>query len=199
MRLGWLAAAALPLFGGGCMVGPDYKSPPTPVAAKFLEANQPSVDTKRQEYEAWWRVFHDPVLDRLIQIAYNQNLSLVAAGTRVLQARAELGVAIGEFYPQTQHGTGSLLYNRESHADPTATPQSELANFWRNSLGLTVNWELDFWGKFRRAIQSAELRLSRIDRRLRRRARHADWRCRDDLYRHTHTADTDRDREREHR
>ena len=156
MRLGWLAAAALPLFGGGCMVGPDYKSPPTPVAAKFLEANQPSVDTKRQEYEAWWRVFHDPVLDRLIQIAYNQNLSLVAAGTRVLQARAELGVAIGEFYPQTQHGTGSLLYNRESHADPTATPQSELANFWRNSLGLTVNWELDFWGKFRRAIQSAD-------------------------------------------
>jgi NodT family efflux transporter outer membrane factor (OMF) lipoprotein len=138
------------------MVGPDYQSPPAPAAAKFLEANQPSVNTKRQEYEAWWRVYQDPVLDRLIQVAYNQNLPLVAAGTRVLQARAELGVAVGEFYPQSQQGTGSLLYYRESHADPTATPQSELSNFWRDSLGLTVNWELDFWGKFRRAIQSAD-------------------------------------------
>jgi NodT family efflux transporter outer membrane factor (OMF) lipoprotein len=93
----------------------------------------------------------------LIQIAYNQNLTLVAAGTRVLQARAELGVAIGEFYPQIQHGTGSMLYNRGSHADPTANPLTGfLPNFWRDSLGLTVNWELDFWGKFRRAIQSAD-------------------------------------------
>ncbi len=138
------------------MVGPDYQSPPAPAAAKFLEANQPSVDTKRQEYEAWWRVFHDPVLDRLIQIAYDQNLSLVAAGTRVLQARAELGVAIGEFYPQTAAGDGSMIYSRESHADPTATPESQLKNFWRDSLGLSVGWEVDFWGKFRRAIQSAD-------------------------------------------
>jgi len=138
------------------MVGPDYKSPTAPVAAKFLEANQPSVQTKTQEYERWWRVFNDPVLDRLVDIAYHQNLPLVAAGTRVLQARAELGVAIGEFFPQTQHGTGSVLYSRESHADPTATPQSELSNFWRDSLGLSANWELDFWGKFRRAIQSAD-------------------------------------------
>src|SRR5271167_103560 len=155
-RLARVAAVLLALAGSGCMVGPDYQSPPAPAAAKFLEANQPSVDTKRQEYEAWWRVFHDPVLDRFVQTAYNQNLSLVAAGTRVLQARAELGVAIGEFYPQTQHGTGSVLYNRESQADPTATPQSQFTNFWRDSLGLTVNWELDFWGKFRRAIQSAD-------------------------------------------
>ncbi len=151
-----VAAVAVTLFCGGCMVGPDYKSPAVTVANKFLEANQPSVDTKKQLYEAWWRVFNDPVLDRLIQIAYNQNLSLVAAGTRILQARAELGVAIGEFYPQTQHGNGSWIYTRESAADPTVPPQSQLRNFWRNSLGLTVAWEVDFWGKFRRAIQSAD-------------------------------------------
>jgi len=67
-----------------------------------------------------------------------------------------LGVAIGEFYPQLQHGTGSMIYSRESHADPTATPQSLVGNFWRDALGLTVNWELDFWGKFRRGIESAD-------------------------------------------
>jgi NodT family efflux transporter outer membrane factor (OMF) lipoprotein len=149
-------AVALATLCAGCMVGPDYKSPTAPVAAKFLAANQPSVETKRQEYRDWWRVFHDPVLDRLISIAYNQNLSLVAAGTRVLQARAELGVAIGDFYPQSQQATSSLIYARPSGADVTATPQSQVSGFWRATLGASVDWELDFWGKFRRAIQSAD-------------------------------------------
>ena len=155
----WSARAGgvlLALACCGCMVGPDYQSPPAPVAVKFLEANQPSVDTRRQEYETWWRVFDDPTLDRLIQIAYNQNLTLVAAGTRVLQARAELGVAIGDFYPQSQQATSSLIYTRPSHADPTATTQSQVSGFWRASLGASIDWELDFWGKFRRAIQSAD-------------------------------------------
>jgi NodT family efflux transporter outer membrane factor (OMF) lipoprotein len=138
------------------MVGPDFKSPPVPVADKFLEANNPSVQTKREEYRDWWTVFHDPVLDRLIAIAYDQNLTLVAAGTRVLQARAELGVAIGDFYPQSQQATSSLIYDRPSHADPTASPQSQVSGFWRASLGASIDWELDFWGKFRRAIESAD-------------------------------------------
>jgi len=147
------------------MVGPDFSSPSAPVAGKWLDSNDPAVKSVssaplasdgRAEDWAWWAVFHDPVLDRLIKIAYDQNLSLVSAGTRVLEARAQLGVAIGEFYPQLQHGTGSIIYSRSSHADPTATPQSVLRNFWRDSLGLTVNWELDFWGKFRRGIESAD-------------------------------------------
>jgi NodT family efflux transporter outer membrane factor (OMF) lipoprotein len=140
----------------GCLVGPDFSAPSAPVAEQWLETSNPSVRSDRQEYQQWWTVFNDPVLNRLIDIAYNQNLSLVSAGTRVLEARAQLGVAIGEFYPQLQHGTGSIIYNRSSHADPTATPAGALRNFWRDALGLTVNWELDFWGKFRRGIESAD-------------------------------------------
>jgi NodT family efflux transporter outer membrane factor (OMF) lipoprotein len=141
---------------GGCLVGPDFKSPTAPISDKWLEAGDPAVRTKHQAYRGWWQVFHDPTLDRLIAIAYGQNLSLIAAGTRVLQARAELGVAIGEFYPQSQQATSSIIYARPSHADPTAAPQSLIGNFWRASLGTTVNWELDFWGKFRRGIESAD-------------------------------------------
>ena len=141
---------------GGCLVGPDFSSPSAPVAEKWLEANNPSVDTRNQEYRDWWKVFRDPVLNRLIETAYNQNLTLVSAGTRVLEARAQLGVAIGEFYPQVQQGVGSVTYIRPSHADTTAFPVNVTRNFWRDSLGLTVNWELDFWGKFRRAIESAD-------------------------------------------
>jgi NodT family efflux transporter outer membrane factor (OMF) lipoprotein len=151
-----VGVALLALACGGCMVGPEYKSPAVSTAAEYLEAKQPSVDTKRQEYEAWWRIFHDPVLDRLIQTAYAQNLTLIPAGTRVLQARAALGIAIGDFYPQLQRTSGSLTYDRFSHADPTASPESQIGNFWRASLGATIDWELDFFGKFRRAIQSAD-------------------------------------------
>ena len=151
-----LLAAALLLPCAGCMVGPDFTSPSAPVAGKWLESNNPSVDTRNQEYRDWWKVFHDPVLNRLIEIAYNQNLTLVSAGTKVLEARAQLGVAIGEFYPQLQQGHGSVTYIRPGHADTTQFPSGVTQNFWRDSLGLTVNWELDFWGKFRRAIESAD-------------------------------------------
>src|SRR5690349_21839242 len=125
-----LLPSLLSFASSGCMVGPDYQAPSVATAQNYLEANQASVDTKRQEYEAWWRVFKDPVLDRLVEAAYNQNLTLVAAGTRVLQALAELGIAIGDFYPQSQKASGSLIYERPSRADPLATPQSQGANFW---------------------------------------------------------------------
>ena len=151
----WLGVA-LPLCCTGCLVGPNFSSPSAPVAEKWLESDNPSVDTRNQEYRDWWTVFHDPVLNRLIEIAYNQNLTLVSAGTRVLEARAQLGVAIGEFYPQLQQGNGSVTYIRPSHADTTQFPVNVVRNFWRDSLGLTVNWELDFWGKFRRAIEAAD-------------------------------------------
>src|SRR5215469_6226587 len=99
-------SVALLFLCEGCLVGPDFSSPSAPVAEKWLEADNPSVETRNQEYRDWWKVYHDPVLNRLIEIAYNQNLTLVSAGTQVLEARAQLGVAIGEFYPQIQQGQG---------------------------------------------------------------------------------------------
>src|SRR5271169_2829292 len=155
-RIRQLLGLVLPLCCVGCLVGPDFSSPSAPVAEKWIEAANASVDIRNQEYRDWWKVFHDPVLDRLIEIAYNQNLTLVSAGTQVFEARAQLGVAIGEFYPQLQQGNGSVTYIRPSHADTTTFPSGVTRNFWRDALGLTVNWELDFWGKFRRAIESAD-------------------------------------------
>jgi len=140
----------------GCAVGPNFTPPVAPVADKYLESHNPAVKTDRQDYRDWWKAFHDPVLDRLIETAYDQNLTLLSAGTRVLQARAELGVAVGEFYPQQQGGYGLTTYNRPSHADAAANPQLELNNFWQSQLGLKAAWELDFWGKFRRGVESAD-------------------------------------------
>ncbi len=150
-----LALALAPALAG-CAVGPNFAPPVPPVADKYLESHNPAVKTDRQNYRDWWKVFHDPVLDRLIETAYDQNLTLLSAGTRVLQARAELGVAVGEFYPQQQGGYGATTYNRPSHADEAANPQLSLSNFWQSQLGLKAAWELDFWGKFRRGVESAD-------------------------------------------
>ena len=130
--------------------------PAAPIADKYIGATDRSIRPTGQDYQDWWTGFHDPTLNQLIQIAYNQNLTLLSAGTRVLQARALLGIAIGVAYPQVQQGTGSLIYNRTSAATPLAGPNAKPAYFWTNSLGLQAAWELDFWGKFRRGVESAD-------------------------------------------
>jgi len=83
-------------------------------------------------------------------------LTLMAAGARVLEARATLGVAIGEFYPQTQQIGANVGYNQASRTDPTSNPINALGNYWRASLGTQIAWQVDFWGKFRRGVESAD-------------------------------------------
>jgi NodT family efflux transporter outer membrane factor (OMF) lipoprotein len=151
-QLVWVLLVSL----SACKVGPDFKTPTAPLAERWLQSGDPSVKIDHQDYERWWTAFHDPTLDRLIDIAYRQNLTLLAAGTRVLEARAVLGVSIGAFYPQTQQVGANVGYNQASAVDPTSNPTHELGNYWRASLGTQIDWELDFWGKFRRGVESAD-------------------------------------------
>jgi NodT family efflux transporter outer membrane factor (OMF) lipoprotein len=151
-----LLVVALAMPFAACKVGPDFATPAAPVADKWLESADATVHTDRQEYEQWWTVYHDPTLDHLIDIAYRQNLTLMSAGTRVLEARATLGVAIGEFYPQTQQIGANVGYNQASQTDPTSNPVHQLGNYWRASLNTQIAWELDVWGKFRRGVESAD-------------------------------------------
>jgi len=139
----------------GCIkLGPDYVRPPTSVMRTWTEAGDKRITQEQADWRAWWRVFDDPVLDRLIETAYQQNLTLRTAGVRVLEARAQLAVAKGQLFPQTQQAIGSLEYNRLSEHSPLASPGSRLS-YAQDEVGLTASWEIDFWGKFRRAIESA--------------------------------------------
>jgi efflux transporter, outer membrane factor (OMF) lipoprotein, NodT family len=154
-RFGAIVLATIAV--AGCMVGPDYKDPGALVADQWLESNSPGIVTDRRDDRDWWANFNDPVLNQLIDVAYRQNLSLLQAGAQVLQARAELGVAVGNFYPQQQGATGDLSYNRQSQFSPGSTSSSSsLATFTQTTLGVGLSWEVDFWGKFRRAIQAAD-------------------------------------------
>jgi NodT family efflux transporter outer membrane factor (OMF) lipoprotein len=134
------------------MVGPDYKRPAVQVADDWMEAGAKTLDANREQYREWWSSLNDPVLSKLIELAYERNLTLLAAGVRVLQARAQLGVAIGEFYPQQQQASAAANYNRI----PVSVPYNIVDNnFWQLTYGVQVGWELDMWGKVRRAIESA--------------------------------------------
>jgi NodT family efflux transporter outer membrane factor (OMF) lipoprotein len=156
-RFGKLPTLALLLPLAGCMVGPNFLAPDAPVADKWLEARNPSVKTNHQDYRRWWTAYKDPTLNRLVEIAYEQNLTLMEAGARVIKARASLGHAIGEFYPQTQQLNGTGDYLRPSQTDATSNPGNTLnKEFWRVNIGGQVAWELDLWGKFRRGVESAD-------------------------------------------
>ncbi len=160
--IGWLYGVMLLVFLSGCtMVGPDFVPPKADVSKEWVEAKEERVKTGPPDYKNWWQVFDDPALDNLIQTAYEQNLPLRIAGVRVFEARALLGITIGEFYPQVQHGFGSVTYNRVSeNAYPGSQAGSTAGNTdfssWQAEIGVGASWELDFWGKFRRAIQSAD-------------------------------------------
>ncbi len=165
-----MLAVAVPLCGcttitdyihNGFEVGPSFSTPPAPVAVNWIDAADPHVKRTEEDLSKWWTVFGDPVLDDLICTAYKQNLTLRQAGERILEARAQLGIAIGEFFPQTQNATGSYTRNQISTktAESSSTGIGTHRFFSSWTTGFNLAWELDFWGEFRRAIESADASL----------------------------------------
>jgi NodT family efflux transporter outer membrane factor (OMF) lipoprotein len=138
---------------GGCAVGPDYTQPQIPEPKKWMEQEDPKVKTEPTELSQWWTVFNDPVLNDLIEMAFQQNLTLQIAGIRILEARAQLGIATGNLYPQSQQARGGFTYSSLSENTANTSPNLDL-DYGEIDLGFDVAWELDFWGKFRRAVES---------------------------------------------
>ena len=125
-RLGlwWLFAIVITLLSGCTAVGPEYARPDLQVLEQWMQADGSRVRALKADGPEWWAAFQDPVLDNLVQTAYAQNIPLRVAGARVFEARARLGIAIGEQYPQVQQAVGAASYNRESERGPSAPQQS---------------------------------------------------------------------------
>jgi NodT family efflux transporter outer membrane factor (OMF) lipoprotein len=139
----------------GCIrVGPPYKTPPAQEYDEWTQNNDLHISDSEDDAASWSSVFEDPRLQRLIDMAIAQNYSLKTAAWRILEARAQLQIATGRFFPQTQQAFGSWESIRVSKNAPNARFADKI---FRNALfGLIVSWELDFWGKYRSAIDSAE-------------------------------------------
>lgn len=132
------------------MVGPNYKEPKKPAAKQWIQ-HSPAVKVAPIQTLNWWSAFRDPTLTALIQQGYQNNLSLQIAGVRVLQARATLAQSVGNLYPQKQALTGDYSYIRTGGGQFQGLLPT---NFETATLGPSASWELDFWGKYRRAIRS---------------------------------------------
>src|SRR5438874_3510848 len=98
---GCVTTGPLDYVRNGFKVGPNYGRPPAPVAEQWIGAGDPQVQSRHLQYADWWSVFQDPTLNSLISTAYEQNLNLRIAGTRVLQAHAQQAIAAGNIFPQT--------------------------------------------------------------------------------------------------
>jgi len=170
----WFAAALACAGTSGCTslseyvhnrfkVGPNYAVPAAPRAPDWIDAADKRVRKPGEDLSAWWKVFNDPVLDDLIETAYRQNLTLRQAGFRIVQARAQLGIAVGNLLPQTQTASGS--YNWQAISRETANSLITTTGFnrsrffgqWEYTFNLA--WEIDFWGRYRRAIESNKASL----------------------------------------
>jgi len=167
----WLALAFLP----SCMVGPDYVVPRALVEDQWVERRAVSGNPYGEPEIFWWRNFQDATLTRLVRLAYENNLSLQAAGVRILQVRAELNRSIGNLFPQQQGVSGGINY---AYIPPNTGGSSSLGstnpllnalaqnidgqrpdfsigpNLLTNQSLFSASWEIDFWGKYRRQIES---------------------------------------------
>ncbi|MDZ4817536.1 MAG: efflux transporter outer membrane subunit [Planctomycetota bacterium] len=142
----------------GFKVGPNYGRAPAPVATDWIDSTDVRLRPETPDLAHWWTVFNDPILNTLVAEAYSQNLTLREAGFRVLQARATLAIAQGMLFPQQQDAFGG--YSRNAISQSVANSSFIPTKFFdQYDAGFNLAWEIDFWGRFRRAIESAEADL----------------------------------------
>jgi multidrug efflux system outer membrane protein len=133
-------------------VGPDYVRPDATLPEKWgPPAPSVAVDTD------WWKLFKDPELDKLVDEALAGNRDLAIAAARIAQARGQLAVVRSNQSPDVGI-QGARSRERQSQASSfPIDPQYVVAN--NNRWGLAASWEIDFWGKYRRATEAARAEL----------------------------------------
>jgi NodT family efflux transporter outer membrane factor (OMF) lipoprotein len=148
----------LAVTSGCMMIGPDYETPPAPVAEGWLGHSEGVIAPSAEPLGPWWESFGDPILTNLIVQAYEGNPTLQAAGVRVLEAQARRGIAIGTIFPQTQNARGGYVRQvfSENANNSLVVPDRSIDSFM---LGFDVAWELDLWGGLRRGIEASDAEL----------------------------------------
>ena len=157
--MSWRCGSAIPIFAmlasflvSGCAVGPDFKRPESAMPDAWHQELTPGLTTGKDSLQAWWERFNDPVLNNLIERAAAGNFDLVIALERINEARALLGIAAGERFPDI-NGNGNVTRARFGE-DFVAPGNSATGTYY--STGLDAFWEIDLWGRVRRQIEATE-------------------------------------------
>ena len=150
----WFVALVLMLLPG-CAVGPNYKRPAVtvPDAYRGMAPDAAQQAAASIGNEKWWVVFQDEQLQKLIRQALAENYDVRIAASRVLQAQAVLGITRADQFPTI---TGGASTSNQRFPKSTLTPPFENSP---SQVNLSLFWELDFWGKFRRATEAARANL----------------------------------------
>jgi multidrug efflux system outer membrane protein len=144
------------LLSTGCAVGPNYKRPAVPAPPEYrgLPADQAGKsDVASFGDQKWWDAFQDEALRDLLQTALKQNYDVRIAAARILEARAQLGITRADQLPSVEANASSV---NERIPQSARIPSIQTT---ANQLNLSAAWELDFWGRYRRATESARASL----------------------------------------
>jgi len=154
-----VAATAVAVLIGGCMLGPNYERPSAPMSPAFKESEgwkvaEPRDDVPRGE---WWQVFADPDLDALIRQVEISNQTIQAAEARVREAQAATQAARSALFPVVTGNFAAARSSRSGGGGGGGTNTSG-STFSANSFNaaLNLNWEVDLWGRVRRGIEASE-------------------------------------------
>ncbi len=152
-----IAVLGCAILSCGCTVGPNYKKPVASVPATYRGLAPDATGSNGSGVslgdEKWWDVFQDEQLRALIRTALQQNYDVRIAGTRILAAQAQLGITRADQFPRV---AGGASFGDERTARTGAFRAFESGV---GQLNITAAWELDFWGKFRRATEAARANL----------------------------------------
>ena len=144
-------------FGIGPKVGPDYVQPELKMQDAWHQAVTDGLVEGKANLQTWWNVFNDPVLNGLIERAGQGNLGLKESFARITEARALRGIAAGERFPDID-STGAGMRKRSPHTFGTPTTQKARTDeFFK--FGGKGSWEIDFWGRISRSIESSNADL----------------------------------------
>lgn len=148
---GRATAVLLGLLLVGCAaVGPDYQRPDAPLPATYPEAvGEKAAETAIPVEKRWWTLFHDATLDGLVDRALSNNLDLQAAVSRVEEAEALVREAGAAFYPAIDLEASEARSRTSKNANSGPTVQT------KQRAALTTAFELDVWGRLRRANEAA--------------------------------------------
>ena len=145
----------------GCTaVGPNFVKPEPTVNPEWTGKEQAAFDTAKAADAAWWRTFNDPILDKLVELAWQQNLTVRAAGLRIAESRAQLALAVGRQWPQVQAVFGQVTAVGLSGNGNLANVPNLDRNFTEFQAGFDVAWEIDFWGRYKNLQRSEAARYA---------------------------------------
>src|ERR1700683_4712654 len=150
-KTAFLGILAVLVLEAGCMMGPKYKRPTVDVPQQYrAPAPEQAAQASSLGNEQWWQVYQDPVLTQLIHTAIAQNYDVRIAAARVLEAQAQVGITRANQLPSANVGA-----NVFSEQNPKVTNLLPAYEVNAGELSLSVIWNLDFWGKYRRQTEAA--------------------------------------------